>query len=209
MGIGRAARGPRVVGAVALAAAVLTLAGCRSRLDRAVDLATARNAVLRRPATREQNFVRDRRTGEVLEEINGVFLGDGTFIRDGVQREWWPGGVLRSERWYVDDLPEGLWVDYWRNGSLRRVHRHDRDRATRYVSWHPNGVIAARGQAISGLRVGHWILRREHGALLAEGAYAGGARTGPWVLYDRDGVWAERGSYRGGARVGEWEWRTP
>lgn len=191
---------------VALASA---LTGCRSNLDRAIGLASARNQILQRPPTRERNFVRHPRTGRVFEESNGLFLGDGTFVRDGVQREWWPEGALRSERWYVQDLPRGLWVHYWRNGALRLVHRHDPDRATPYVAWHPNGAVAARGQAVSALRVGPWTLYHEHGALRASGSYAGGVRVGAWVLYDRDGVWSERGSYRNGVRVGEWETRTP
>lgn len=170
-----------------------------------MEVATARNARLAAPPAREHFFVRDPVTGAPEREVSGLYRPDGALIRDGVQREWYPGGALRDELFFEMDTPRGTWRRFWRNGALRFVHEHDPRLPTPMVFWHPNGVVAAKGEAISGLRVGPWVERWPNGALRSKGAWSAGNEAGEWSYYDESGRLVERGRFRSGVKVGEWE----
>lgn len=193
---------------LALLAGSLAL-GCRSKLGVAVGVATERNRALGAPPKREHFFVRDPGSGTPSEEVSGLYRSDGTFIRDGVQREWYSNGALHWERWFERDVPVGVWTRYWKNGGLRFVHEHDPSAATPMVVWHPNGVVAAEGNAIAGLRVGPWTERWPNGALRSTGEWDAGGEAGLWEYFDESGALTARGRYRSGVRIGEWERPEP
>ena len=191
-----------------VAVAVLSL-GCRSRLDRLVEVLQERErAKAAAPPPRRETFrVRDPETLIVLEERTGLLDSKGRFVKDGEEWIRYPDGSPRTRRVFAGGVPAGQWLEWWKNGILRFAHDHQPGETTAMTWWHPNGMLQAAGQAQSGLRVGHWTFWDGRGRPLREGSFEAGQRSGPWVFYGPDGDWAERGTYQRGAKTEDWELR--
>lgn len=149
---------------------------------------------------------KDRRTGNVVEFIERKRLPDGRSVKHGLERRWYPGGELRSERYFDEGEPTGRWKSWWEDGSLRSDYTfHPLAEPTVMTFWHPGGRRSAQGLARRGTREGRWTHWYESGSVREEGTYLLGVKDGEWTYYWEDGSLRSRGRYAGGARVGQWQ----
>lgn len=153
----------------------------------------------------EPRTLRDGGTRRVVRAWFVLVHPDGRIERHGIDRRWYPDGTYAAEREYAHDEPVGRWTSWWPSGSLRSDYLYLGDRATTMRFWHENGVPAAEGPAVAGLREGDWTFWFEDASVRQRGAYLQGAKEGIWTLHHEGGALRSRGRYESDRRVGEWE----
>jgi len=57
----------------------------------------------------------------------------------------------------------------------------------KYVKYHNDGTIWAKGAMIGDVLEGHWEWFRKDGTKMRSGHFKGGKQTGKWTTYDRNG----------------------
>ncbi len=60
-------------------------------------------------------------------------------------------------------------------------------RAKKYVKYHKNGSVWAKGQMIGDVMVGYWEFFRKDGTKLRSGYFKNGEQAGKWMTYDSKG----------------------
>jgi antitoxin component YwqK of YwqJK toxin-antitoxin module len=122
---------------------------------------------------------------ELGERGRGV--RQGTYERgkkQGLWREWFPGGQVRSISYYRDDTQHG-----------------------RSFSWYPTCLPREWGAYEEGAPHGDWRTWQPTGARNDEGAYERGVRVGTWAFYHEEGNKIREGQMVNGLEEGEWqEW---
>ena len=141
-----------------------------------------------------------RREWHVLRREGGKTVPHGRDV------EWYPGGIVRSERCFDRGEPTGKWTTAWPDGSPRsECSFTDPPRPSPMRWWHENGVLSTEGMALNGVRQGTWTSFHANGAKSMQGDYVGGLRQGTWSFWNADGELAERGEFHAGVRVGDWK----
>lgn len=156
----------------------------------------------------ETRQVVDAASGTLTRRFGVLVLADGRMVLNGPDSAWWPNGLARWERGYSLDEPRGTWQSWFESGVPEAVLELG-DGATLLLSswWHSNGVLAARGCTIGGVREGAWKYWRADGSPASAGDYSNGLRDGFWQFYDEGGELEADGLYAEGARVGPWRLR--
>jgi antitoxin component YwqK of YwqJK toxin-antitoxin module len=193
------------------AATLLALALCAACGPSLRDI--SRSLAQRESALPERGDVRrtywDRAATRPKSETGWLLLGDGTSVKDGVERRWYENGNLEYERHWTRDRPSGLWRSWFESGAQRFEHHHDPERATTMTWWHESGAISSRGDARAGVREGTWRGDHPGGTRAFEGAFVANRRDGFWTFWYPDGSLETSGHYRQGERVGVWENHAP
>jgi len=163
----------------------------------------------RPPPTSSVEVERSNHPGgqHLRREAQVLVWSDGRRERHGFEREYFPDGTLREERFYEHDRSTGVWRSWYRDATPRSEVDFGDGRApapSRY--WHPGGQLAAEGPTLAGIRVGHWDFWSESGEPLRAGSYVDGLRDGHWTFWE-DGLLSAEGDYRAGQRVGRWRIR--
>ena len=57
----------------------------------------------------------------------------------------------------------------------------------KYIKYHKDGSVWARGQTIDGVPTGYWEWFRKDGTRLRSGHFEEGEQVGEWTTYDRQG----------------------
>ena len=57
----------------------------------------------------------------------------------------------------------------------------------KYVHYHKDGSIWARGQTINGVFTGYWEWFRKDGTRMRSGSFKDGQQIGEWTTYDKSG----------------------
>jgi hypothetical protein len=57
----------------------------------------------------------------------------------------------------------------------------------KYVHYHKDGTVWARGQTVKGKFSGFWVWFRKDGTKLRSGTFENGKQVGKWTTYDRKG----------------------
>ena len=60
--------------------------------------------------------------------------------------------------------------------------------AKKFVKYHNDGTVWARGQTLAGKATGYWEWFRKDGSRLRSGHFERGEQTGEWTTYDRAGA---------------------
>jgi hypothetical protein len=166
-----------------------------------------------RPASAERVPVPERRrsyyddaASELRREWHVLLHEGGKTVAHGRDSEWYPGGLVRSERFFDHGEPTGKWMTAWPDGSPRSECSFcDPPRPSPMRWWHANGVLSTEGMALNGVRRGTWTSYHANGAKSMQGDYEGGLRQGVWSFWNADGELVERGEFRAGVRVGDWK----
>lgn len=176
------ARLGRLVTALALLAATITLQGCG-------------------PETEEGSvrpFVREGRAGLVIVEGSEIFQGgewlkQGNFIfRDELGEEIAKGA-------YEAGLEEGPWQQRYEDGSTGVGSFKAGEREGMWRTFHKNGKLQDTGLYSEGLRTGRWASLRPDGTRLREAEYVAGKKEGPVTWYLKDGTTVDKnrsGTYK-------------
>ncbi|MBO7647415.1 MAG: hypothetical protein J6S56_04880 [Bacteroidales bacterium] len=156
---------------------------------------------------------------EGITDLNG--------LRQGLWKEYYPTGELRSRGKYKNSHPigewyfyfpdktieiagaynskgqkHGEWVWFYPTGDTMTVcHYEDGDLDGIYVEYDEAGEIVTRGNYVAGYEEGNWYYR--NGTSVESGQYDGGKRTGTWTTtYDKDRI-ASRIQYNQDVRDGK------
>jgi antitoxin component YwqK of YwqJK toxin-antitoxin module len=62
-----------------------------------------------------------------------------------------------------------------------------RARLKKYVKYHADGSIWAKGQTLDEVPTGYWEFFRKNGVRMRSGCFDKGEQIGEWTTYDRDG----------------------
>lgn len=151
-------------------------------------------------------------TGRVIAAftyINGKIVAEGIIddegIKDGLWKEFYIDGQLRSEGLYNFGKRVGKWRFYHQNGSIEQEGNYNNLGNTegQWKWYFDNGTVLREESFRNGLADGLFSEYDESGKLIIQGEYADGLEEGFWK-YEYGDV-REEGTYRGGKRNGEWK----
>jgi antitoxin component YwqK of YwqJK toxin-antitoxin module len=57
----------------------------------------------------------------------------------------------------------------------------------KYIKYHRDGSVWAKGQTLNGVPCGYWEWFRKDGVKLRSGYFDNGVQTGEWTTYDKHG----------------------
>ncbi len=57
----------------------------------------------------------------------------------------------------------------------------------KYIKYHKNKSVWAKGQTLDGVSVGYWEFFRKDGTRLRSGYFKNGEQVGEWTTYDKNG----------------------
>ena len=154
----------------------------------------------------------------------------GTALKQGVAREYHPGGVLKSVMPYVDGEREGMgqiWdaaglllertffhtgqlksQDFYEQGRLDRTFTYkdvppgSQDTLAAVTHYYPGGAVKRKAFIRPGGPLRDWSTYRETGELEIETTYQPGSRTGVQTFYDSAGRVTAIGTMQGAKREG-------
>lgn len=130
--------------------------------------------------------------------------GDSTILnqykdskKDGLWREHYQNGQLKSEGSYTADLKEGLHREWGDNGVLLLEGFYAKGKANGLMKWfHERGHLAGEGNMIDDIRVGPWkICDIQENGFCIEAYFKNGKRDGIWKIPHenaRDKLWKEQ-----------------
>jgi antitoxin component YwqK of YwqJK toxin-antitoxin module len=135
----------------------------------------------------------------VKEQYDVVQINSSEIIREGSFRSYYYSGELRSEGFYVNNKPAGIWKYYYENGSIKM--EGEVRNLSNYGHWtyfHENGTKRMEGKLSDGKRVGNWLFYYETGELKSEGEFVDGIREGLWSYFYPEGEIKAQAYYRNG-----------
>jgi antitoxin component YwqK of YwqJK toxin-antitoxin module len=59
--------------------------------------------------------------------------------------------------------------------------------AKKYIKYHTDGSVWAKGSLDNGVMVGHWEWFRKDGSKMRSGSFKKGKQVGEWVTYNKKG----------------------
>ncbi len=174
--------------------------------------------------------------GEVTKSFifrKGVLVGEGVFTdsgeKQGMWKEYYNDGKLKSFGKYVDNLKTGLWKYYYKNSQLEELGKYIAGKPDSIWQWYYNngnilrkenfynglpdgmltefdseGNIVTQGEYIEGKKESHWIFNV--GDNKTEGEYSEDMRTGKWESYYDDGILQFEGKFVDDNPNGEHTW---
>jgi antitoxin component YwqK of YwqJK toxin-antitoxin module len=156
---------------------------------------------------------------------------DANGLKQGMWKEFFSEGKIKTEGPYTDDLKNGYFKDYDTNGNLVNTSKYEFGKLVKnapelakvevQVDYHPNGTRKFIGNFKNGIpegvareydTLGHIINSQIYldGVLMGEGIYdAGGYEQGHWKEYHANGALKAEGEYLNGKKVGAWVFFHP
>ncbi|MEM7552026.1 MAG: membrane-binding protein [Bacteroidota bacterium] len=120
-------------------------------------------------------------------------------IREGSYRSYFYSGKLKSEGFYVNNKPAGIWTYYFENGNPKMEGEiRNLSNFGHWVYYHENGRKKMEGKMIEGKRDGPWKFYYETGEQKSEGEFLNGIREGLWSYFYEQGELKAQAFYRNG-----------
>ncbi len=118
---------------------------------------------------------------------------------DGVKKDYWENGNIKSELRYESGKLNGESVWYTQKGQLavKGTYKDDVLDGT-YTRWHPNGKMASEEHYVNGKLDGEVKKWFDNGQLFQEGQYAEGMMDGQWFIFYPSGALAGKAEYKMG-----------
>lgn len=57
----------------------------------------------------------------------------------------------------------------------------------KYIKYHRDGTVWAKGQTVDGIPAGYWEWFRKDGTRMRSGFFDNGEQAGEWTTYDKNG----------------------
>lgn len=129
--------------------------------------------------------------------------------RQGLWKEFYETGELRSKGKYVNSNPVGVWEFYFTDKNIEIIGGYDnKGRKTGEWLWfYTNGDTMMVANYESGQLDGDFVEYDENGKVVSKGVYVEGSEDGQWLYCNGD--YTEKGSFYDGMRTGEWVTRFP
>lgn len=139
----------------------------------------------------------------------GNMVGEGIIdeegIKDGMWKEYYPEGQLRSVGKYDKGKKVGDWKYYYENGKVEEEGRYNKS-GKADGAWHwyyEDGTLRREESYLAGLEDGEYLEYSDSAQLIVKGNYIEGLEDGEWTYTYDD--FRETGTYRAGARNGMWK----
>lgn len=153
-----------------------------------------------------------------------IFYKDaGLVIKDGAFQLYHPNNIKAQDGYYSDNVPEGIWLSWYKNGQLKDSGVLASNKYTGiWKHWHENGQLQSITEygdptpdtvavvtkkpignkesilnhiPTTGHLNGAYISWYTNGQKEATGQYQRGTMTGPWVWYREDGNLSSKETY--------------
>lgn len=141
--------------------------------------------------------------------VNGVMRFEGITDlegrRQGLWKEYYETGELRSEGYYTNSNMTGKWRFFFPDQKLEIVGNYNR-KGKKDGEWrwfYPNGELLSMENYEDGKLEGEYLEFDEQGNEIAKGNYVFDEKDGMWVYLH--GAMKEQGSYYDGMRQGVWK----
>ncbi|MDR2971430.1 MAG: hypothetical protein LBU83_05825 [Bacteroidales bacterium] len=153
--------------------------------------------------------------GEVIKGYvfaNGILLFEGITDengkRQGVWKEYYITGELKSQGHYINSNQEGNWKFYFENQRIEVEGLYKNGKKEGVWYWYyPNGAILQEENWRTGKLDGDFLEYNENGEITVKGEYLEDTEEGEWFYIQGHAV--EKGVYYDGMRTGVWttKWR--
>jgi antitoxin component YwqK of YwqJK toxin-antitoxin module len=127
-----------------------------------------------------------------------LVMESNPLVREGLSREYYKSGKLRSETNYIANEASGKFAFYSEDGSLAMEGTLKNGlRDGRFTEWHPDGRVKIECGYKNGHLDGSWseYYDADGSPKKLEAHYSYGALTGRYVLYKIDGLIKEERHY--------------
>ena len=128
--------------------------------------------------------------------------------RQGLWKEYYPTGELKSQGHYINSNQEGDWKFYFVNQRTEVEGRYKNGKKEGAWYWYyPNGAMLQEENWNNGKLDGEFLEYNEIGEIIVKGEYLEGTEEGEWFYIQGNAF--EKGTYYDGMRTGLWttQWR--
>lgn len=124
--------------------------------------------------------------------------------RQGLWKEFYPTGELRSQGKYLNSNPVGLWKFFFPDKTIEIIGNYDNKgrKAGEWLWFYVNGDTMMIENYTDGELDGEFVEFDEKGKILSKGLYVEGTEDGQWIYHNNG--YTEKGSYYDGMRQGQW-----
>jgi len=140
--------------------------------------------------------------------LDGQIIGEGIIdeegIKDGLWKEYYPNGAIKSEGTYDKGNRIGGWKFYYPNGQLEQIGTYNKDgKADGSWTWYyATGDLLREESYFNGKIDGFSIEYDEYGVVIAQGEYLEDEKEGKWKF--NYGDHKSEGEFSLGMRQGKW-----
>jgi antitoxin component YwqK of YwqJK toxin-antitoxin module len=151
-------------------------------------------------------------TGKIIKGYvfrNGILIFEGVTdengLRQGLWKEFYETGELRSEGHYLNSNPTGKWKYYLTDKTVEITGQYDKKgQKTGYWVWYyPDGSPLLEENWEAGKLEGDYVEYDEKGGIIAKGQYVYGEKDGDWSF--KHNLITEKGNYYEGNQQGIWK----
>jgi antitoxin component YwqK of YwqJK toxin-antitoxin module len=140
---------------------------------------------------------------------DGVLSAEGILDtagrQQGIWKEFYPDGTIKSQGEYLNSKKIGEWVFYHPNGKVEQKGAYDKKGKAQGVwKWfYETGNVLSEENYVNGQLDGVYTEYSDSGQVITKGEYIDGLKEGPW-LFELQGF-REEGAYKADNRDGEWK----
>lgn len=156
------------------------------------------------------NFSKGKLNGEFFEfSETGELLFSGLYVDDLKEGDWnsyYRDGSKKSEDFYSKNLLQGSSKKYFPDGNLAEVISFESGKLQgTYQAFFPNGNLQKSVEFTNDQENGAYERFYEDGQPEILGSFAKGELNGSWENFDNLGSLISKGEYEAGVRVGTWK----
>lgn len=143
--------------------------------------------------------------GQLHEQFSVLETKEGSFIKDGEYKTWFPSGQPESEGVYEAGKQMGNWKYWYSNGQMKSDYNLVRDTLDgSFIKWYENGQKLIEGTKKMGVEVGPWTSWYENGQMNEKlNYYQDGKTEGLQTKWHSNGQKASEVNFLKGVKEGE------
>ncbi len=136
-------------------------------------------------------------------------ITDANGLRQGLWKEYYDTGELRSEGHYKNSIMTGTWNFYFTDKKVEITGKYNSkgQKTGSWIWYYPNRQELMVENWAKGELDGEYFEYDENGTVITSGTYYMGAEDGDWY-YNNNGT-IEKGAYYEGLRTGDWKMWYP
>jgi antitoxin component YwqK of YwqJK toxin-antitoxin module len=141
--------------------------------------------------------------------VEGILTAEGILDtagrQQGVWKEYYPGGQLKSQGEYLNSVRIGEWVFYHQNGKIEQRGKYDKKgKAQGAWKWYyESGNLLREENYLNNKQDGIMTEYDDSANVITKGEFIDGLKEGPWFLQIQNH--REEGNYKAGVMDGEWK----
>lgn len=143
--------------------------------------------------------------GSLQEAFEVIKTENGSFIKDGEYKTWYPGGQPELAGSYISGKKSGNWKKWFENGQMNSDVNYKNDTLDgNYVMWYKNGRKSSEGKKMMDKSVGTLTTWYEDGQMQAQGQFNDqGKAEGAHIFWNNKGTKVAEEHYKEGRLDGE------